>query len=153
MNVMKKQIYRRYLLIVFIALAVSNRTEAAAVLDLDWFTIDGGGGAATGGGFNLTGTIGQFDAGVMTAGAFSLVGGFWSVTMADAPRLRIVASGSNVTISWPDPSTGYVLQQSSRLGASPPWIPVGQSPVAVNGEKQITLARSSTLQFFRLSKP
>ena len=42
-------------------------------------TIDGGGGVATGGSFELDGTIGQPDAGsVMTGGNFSLLGGFWA---------------------------------------------------------------------------
>ena len=45
---------------------------------LEWTTIDGGGGTSSGGGFVLSGTIGQHDAGtVMTGGSFSLTGGFW----------------------------------------------------------------------------
>ena len=47
---------------------------------LDWWTADGGGAMwSTGGGFELGGTIGQPDTGVvMTGGDFSLVGGFWA---------------------------------------------------------------------------
>ena len=41
-------------------------------------TIDGGGGRSTGGSFELTGTIGQPDAGQsLTGGNFRLSGGFW----------------------------------------------------------------------------
>lgn len=52
--------------------------------DLSWNTIDGGGGMnSTGGGFSLSGTIGQPDASSfstpMTGGGFTLVGGFWPV--------------------------------------------------------------------------
>ena len=49
-------------------------------LDLDWWTVDGGGYMfSAGGAFELSGTIGQPDAGVvMTGGDFSLVGGFWA---------------------------------------------------------------------------
>ena len=44
---------------------------------ISWFTIDGGGGYAAGGTFELEGTIGQHDAGpVMTGGNFELAGGF-----------------------------------------------------------------------------
>lgn len=51
---------------------------AATTYDLSWNTIDGGGGASTGGTFTLTGTIGQHDAGgPFTGGTYSLVGGFW----------------------------------------------------------------------------
>jgi hypothetical protein len=53
--------------------------------DLDWWTIDGGGEMwTTGGDFELSGTAGQPDAGVlMTGGDFELVGGFWAG--AEAP--------------------------------------------------------------------
>lgn len=41
-------------------------------------TIDGGGVMhSTGGDFELSGTIGQPDAGVLTSGDFELAGGFW----------------------------------------------------------------------------
>jgi hypothetical protein len=46
-------------------------------VDLSWSTIDGGGAASTGAAFTLTGTIGQPDAGTMTASSFELSGGFW----------------------------------------------------------------------------
>lgn len=46
---------------------------------LDWYTIDGGGGSsARGGEFQLSGTVGQPEAGLMSGGAFTLAGGFWA---------------------------------------------------------------------------
>lgn len=46
--------------------------------DIPWYTIDGGGGTSVGGAFELSGTIGQPDAGVtMTGGSYALTGGFW----------------------------------------------------------------------------
>lgn len=45
--------------------------------DLSWHTIDGGGGTSSGGVFELSGTAGQPDAGVLTGGEFTLTGGFW----------------------------------------------------------------------------
>ncbi len=58
-------------------------TGSAAAQDyaIFWFTIDGGGGAGTGDVYELSGTIGQADAGpaiAMTGGDFELSGGFWS---------------------------------------------------------------------------
>jgi hypothetical protein len=58
---------------------------AAAVVgddfDMSRSTIDGGGppapGFSTGGDFELYGTIGQPDAGMMSDGAFAVTGGFW----------------------------------------------------------------------------
>ena len=45
--------------------------------DLSWWTVDGGGGAAEGGPYTLTGTAGQPDAGVLSGGTYILGGGLW----------------------------------------------------------------------------
>jgi hypothetical protein len=49
--------------------------------NLSWYTFDGGGpgapGFSTGGDFELSGTIGQADAGALSGGDFELTGGFW----------------------------------------------------------------------------
>lgn len=56
-------------------------TTAIAVpppLEISRFTIDGGGSmVSTGGGFELSGTTGQTDAGILQGGGFTLAGGFW----------------------------------------------------------------------------
>ena len=41
-------------------------------------TIDGGGGSSSGGQFSLGATIAQPEAGQMTGGTFTLIGGFWT---------------------------------------------------------------------------
>jgi hypothetical protein len=47
--------------------------------DLDWFTVDTGGGTSTFGDYSLSGTIGQPDAGLVLAGAgYGLTGGYWA---------------------------------------------------------------------------
>src|SRR5262245_58150211 len=74
------------LAIVMFVLAILTTSVLAIVsagppeFDLSWHTIDGGGATfSTGGGFELGGTIGQFDAGApMTGGGFQLTGGFWA---------------------------------------------------------------------------
>ena len=46
--------------------------------EIDWHTIDGGGAMRSRGSyFELSGSIGQPDAGVMTNGDFELTGGLW----------------------------------------------------------------------------
>ncbi len=61
------------------AISVAMLAPAAyAQPTIDWYTIDGGGGTSSGGTFELSGTIGQPDAGVMTGGSFELSGGFWT---------------------------------------------------------------------------
>ena len=58
--------------------AVFAQSASAQAFDLGWHTIDAGGGSSAAGAFQLSGTIGQHDAGVMSGGGFTLTGGFWS---------------------------------------------------------------------------
>lgn len=44
---------------------------------LPWWKYSSGGGQITGGGYTLTGTIGQHDTGTMSGGEYKLGGGFW----------------------------------------------------------------------------
>jgi hypothetical protein len=54
-------------------------SQSGGAYDLTWNTIDGGGITfATGGSYQLGGTIGAADAGTMGGGAYVLAGGFWS---------------------------------------------------------------------------
>jgi len=47
--------------------------------DINWWTLDSGGGVSqsSGGEYTLQGTIGQADAGSSLGGEYALVGGFW----------------------------------------------------------------------------
>jgi hypothetical protein len=48
--------------------------------EISWWTVDGGGYtrlASSGGGYELGGTVGQPDAGVLSGGGYTLGGGFW----------------------------------------------------------------------------
>jgi hypothetical protein len=91
---------------------------------LDWYTFDGGGGTSTNAAGRLSGTIGQPDAGVMTAGNYTLVGGFWTTVAAiqtpGAPLLTVSRTATNtVVVSWPLPDTGWKLQATTNLSATP----------------------------------
>ena len=44
---------------------------------IPWYTIDSGGGTSSGGSYQLTGTIGQPDAGFHDEAPYELLGGFW----------------------------------------------------------------------------
>jgi len=109
-------------------LALLLATSAhAQTYSIDWFTIDGGGGTSTGGVYQVSGTIGQPDAGpAMSGGNFSLTSGFWSllsvVQAPGAPTLRITLTSTNAAlVSWPSPSTGFTLQQNTNSLASVNW--------------------------------
>jgi len=58
-------------------LVILTATAASAQYELNWYTIDGGGGRSSGGDFSITGTIAQPDAAWSTGGSYELLGGFW----------------------------------------------------------------------------
>jgi hypothetical protein len=69
----------RFLALAILLLLVSSVSAATldGDYDLSWWTVDGGGETSTGGGYALSGTIGQPDAGEMSGGDYTLSGGFW----------------------------------------------------------------------------
>jgi len=72
--------------------------------DLSWYTVDGGGATfSIGGPYSLGATIGQPDAGVLTGGTYSIVGGFWADSAgASEETVDLTLSLSDA----PDPVTG-----------------------------------------------
>jgi hypothetical protein len=124
---------------------------------IDWFKIAGGGGTSTGATYQVTGTIGQPDAGgAMSGGSYSLTGGFWSlisvVQTLGAPPLTITHSGNSVTVSWPYPSTGWTLQQNSNLAVPANWSPSGGVTTS-NGTNSVNIISPTGNLFFRLQHP
>src|SRR5438876_17746 len=101
--------------LLFGCLAGGALSAHAQTYNIDWFTVDGGGGTSAGGIYSLSGTIGQPDAGQMSGGNFALDGGFWGIIAAVQPPgaiLTITRTAPNtVRVSWPSASTGFVLQQ------------------------------------------
>jgi hypothetical protein len=67
--------------------AAALHAVPAKSFEIAWHSVDGGGALhATGGSFELSGAIGQADAGgAMTGGTFSLTGGFWGGSTTGAP--------------------------------------------------------------------
>jgi hypothetical protein len=124
---------------------------------INWHKIAGGGGTSAGGSFQLSGTIGQHDAGgPMTGGGFSLTGGFWSIIFAvqvpGSPLLTITHAGNSVIVSWPSPSTGFVLQQAANA-LTPSWV---NSSYTVNDNgitRSVTITPPAGNLFFRLMNP
>lgn len=107
------------LLLLLVVWAVQAQTN----LTIDWFTIDGGGGTSAGGVYTVSGTIGQPDAGTMSGGNFTLVGGFWGVIAAmqtpGAPLLSVARTSTNtVVVWWPLPDTGWKLHATTNLVTS-----------------------------------
>lgn len=74
--------------------APAGDAEGGSGFSIDWYTVDGGGGTSTGGGWTLSATIGQPDAGNAAGGTFDLAGGFWAGGGGGAPPCPQDADGS-----------------------------------------------------------
>ncbi len=129
---------------------------ALGQFSIDWYKVAGGGGTSTNGQYSVSGTIGQADAGHMSGGNYSLDGGFWgiigTVQTPGAPALTVTRSGASVVVSWPSPSTGFVLQQNGSVNNALGWINYGGS-ISDNGTiKSSTISPPIGNLFFRLKK-
>jgi Dockerin type I domain len=111
----------------------------AAVLpdfDLSWHTVDGGGVMrSTGGDFELSGTIGQPDAGAMSGGNFTLTGGFW---------FEVLPSDCNAdgVVNLFD----YDTFQTCLNGPGGGPLPAGCNCYDFDGDGKITLFDFATMQ-------
>ncbi len=123
---------------------------------IDWYKVSGGGGTSTGGTYQVSGTIGQPDAGVaMTGGSYSLTGGFWAlisvVQTPGVPNLIITFVGPNsVVVSWPNTGS-YTLQQNFNL-ATGSWTTSSYSVTTSNGTNSVTITPPTGNLFFRLKQ-
>jgi len=124
--------------------------SAFAQYSIDWFTVDGGGGTTSDGVYEISGTIGQPDAGSVITGDYVIEGGFWSDLEPGAPGLTIeLVSPSSVLVSWPAPANGFVLQQNTNVTTTN-WVAVTNPPVVANGEKQVTVSPLVGNRYYRL---
>jgi len=130
------------------ALAVCA-TLLAQNYQIDWYTIDGGGGTSSGGTYELSGTIGQPDATTttLTGGSYSLQGGFWPglivPSTGESPTLFIqIAAPNSVTVSWAPATPGFQLEQTDDLNGDS-WSP------APTGNP-VELPADASTRFYRL---
>ena len=138
-----------------VVLALIAQTIHAQSFAIDWYKVSGGGGTSTGATYQITGTIGQADAGgAMTGGSYSLTGGFWSlisvVQTPGMPPLTITHAGSSVIVSWP--STGsYTLQQNTEA-ATTNWGLSSYTIITAAGTSSATFTPGPGRLFFRLKQ-
>ena len=125
-------------------------TVPAQNYNIPWYNI-GPAGTSAGGGYSVSGTIGQPDAGTMTGGNYAVTGGFWSlfaVQTPGAPRLTITPAGpAQATISWTPNTAGYVLQSTDSLSPTN-WI---NAPSGANNP--VTVPVNVPARFYRLFHP
>ncbi|MBL9168067.1 MAG: DUF642 domain-containing protein [Verrucomicrobiales bacterium] len=97
-------------------------SPASAAYHLASWTVDGGGGNSAGGGFLLSGTVGQPDSGPLQGGGFRLEGGFWHSSRG--LDLQIALEGHQVRLSWEAFLGGDRLETAVRLSGPGilPWV-------------------------------
>lgn len=71
------------LMVCLLVLSSSAVAQSGGPYDLSWNTVDGGGVTYSfGGSYILGGTAGQADAGTLSGGIYTLMGGFWHTAPA-----------------------------------------------------------------------
>ena len=139
-----------------LVLALIAPALQAQSYNIDWYKIAGGGGTSTGATYQVTGTIGQPDAGgAMSGGNYSLTGGFWSLIAvaqtAGAPTIYISQSVGTVTVFWQNVS-GWSLQQNNNLALPANWSASGGVTTS-NGTNYLNITPLAGNLFFRLQHP
>ena len=149
-------VYRALLLLVVLALTGTARAQTT----INWFTLDAAGGAHASANYLVNFTAGQPDVGTNAPSSanYRIIPGFWALDdlgPADPrPELSIVLSGPNVILSWPSPSTGYVLQQTDSLDTLPAAWSNTVAIISDNGVlKSLSVPHNVAKRFYRLRKP
>jgi hypothetical protein len=75
---------------------------------------------------------------------------FYRLATSAAPPLRVAPTGTNtVVLSWPAPSSGWVLQQCTNL-VTFQWENVLVTPQVINGTNRVVLPLTGDLPWYRL---
>ncbi len=71
-------------------------------------------------------------------------------TSTPNPKLAVSRTGANLVVSWPAPSTGFVLESATSVTG--PWAVVNLAPANASGALSVTLTSSDAARFYRLRK-
>ena len=103
---------RRVSLVAVAVLAALSAPVIGRAFEIDWFTIDGGGGHSIAGSLALNGTIAQPDAGALTGGTLAVRGGFWAAAgitatgVEETPGAALVPASFQLSAGAPNPFRG-----------------------------------------------
>ncbi len=120
---------------------------SAQVYKLDWQAIRPGGGASSGGGFDLRGTV-QSRTGAIKGGVFDLESGLAvelavASTNPESPVLHITLAGDEATIIW-TADQAFTLEQSGQVA--------GGTWTAVSSSSPVKVVAGGQDRFYRLRK-
>ncbi len=77
MNLYRQNVFNKQWILVALVVSGLITSSSLGQYEINWYTIDGGGGRSIGGPYELLGTIGQPDAAWSKGGDYELLGGFW----------------------------------------------------------------------------
>ena len=115
------------------AFAVIAMNAVAQDFRIDWFTVDGGGGVSVGGGFSVSGTIAQADAGRLSGGNYALEGGFWAVVASDS------LAGADTVHRQPGRTIKIPVASLLANDTSPAGFPLVMTAVSATSEGGVAL--------------
>jgi photosystem II stability/assembly factor-like uncharacterized protein len=93
------------------------------------------------------------DGSILLASTEGAGGGIYMAHIPAQPSLSITPSGSNLTLFWPLPSAGFVLQESADL-TSTNWVNVTNAVAALGYYNQVTVSPPATGNaYYRLAGP
>lgn len=145
------------LILLVLATLLAVCAARAQPYTVDWYKIAGGGGTGAAGAYQVSGTIGQPEAGgPLRGGPYSVTGGYWGllsvVPAAGVPPLTILRAGpQTVRVLWPALGS-YTLLQTLSL-ATGGWTTNTAPVTTANGTNSITINPPNGNLFFRLSSP
>ncbi len=122
---------------------------------LDWWAVNAGGATSSDAQFAVSGTLGQRGVGVMSGGAFMLVGGVWAAIeppAPTAPRIGAQLSGAKVVLSWPVSEQGCTLETTGNLSDPNSWTTLSVIPVVAGSQNTVTIPIQIGPHFYRLRR-
>lgn len=143
-------------LVVVLGTAWTTRAQTT----IDWFTLDAAGGASSSAIYLINSTAGQNDVGstFLNSANYRIIPGFWALEnlgpATGVPTLTITLSGANVILSWPSPSTGFILQHADTFSTLP--VAWANTPGAISDNgftKSLTIPHNQAHIFYRLRRP
>jgi hypothetical protein len=127
--------------------------------NIEWLSLDGGGGKSTSAVYVASFSIGQPIAGVFSGGNYSAAAGFWSVAAAAQeaarPTLVFEQNRDRLTLVWSKTATDYFLDETESLAGpiNTRWSEISTPYQSNSTHFFFEVPSPVTKRFYRLRRP